>query len=130
MFSQAGRQTLVKWCYRVNSTDPMVLPAMQLFVVLQLTATLLLVQTGHGHGQSTYDEERTSCVYTFVVPGSSSDEGCPGRGDSAELRRLSQSVDALKQIIEVLQVSLIIHLLYINHLIWLVSCTFQTSPDN
>ena len=86
---------------------------MQLFVVLQWTATLiLLVHPGHGHGQSTYDEERTSCVYSFVVPGRHSDDRCPGNGESTEVRRLSESVDALKQIIEVLQVSMIIHWLF------------------
>ena len=83
---------------------------MHVFAMLKWTATILLVSISECRGRSV-DQENTSCVYSFHVPGSQVQAGCPGNGQSSEVLRLTESLtlvhhvlDKLKCAFEVLQV--------------------------
>ena len=94
---------------RVEISDKKV-SAMHAFAMLKWTATILLVYISECGGRSV-DQGNTSCVYSFHVPGSQVQAGCPGNGQSSELLRLAESltqvhnvVEKLKCAVEVLQV--------------------------
>ena len=77
---------------------------MHAFTMLKWTATILLVYISECHGHSV-------CVYSFHVPNSHDESGCPGNGQSLEVLRLAESltqvqhvVEQLKSAIDVLQV--------------------------
>ena len=83
---------------------------MNIFAVLKWTANFLLVYISECRGES-IDKVNTSCVYSFHVPGSQVQAGCPGNGKSSEVLRLAESLtqvhyvmDKLKCAFEVLQV--------------------------
>ena len=78
---------------------------MHVFAMLKWTATILLVSISECRGRSV-DQVNTSCVYSFHVPGSQVQAGCPGNGQSSEVLRLAESLEKLKCAFEVLQVIL------------------------
>ena len=87
--------------------------AMRVSAALQWTATVVLLSSGGGQCQTTYDEERSSCVYSFIVPNGQAEGRCPGRGQSMETLRLKASLsqmqldmERMKLNIQILQVSL------------------------
>ena len=88
---------------------------MHVVAMLKWTATILLVYISECHGRSV-DQENTSCVYSFHVPGSEVHAGCPGNGQSSGLLHLAESLEKLKCAFEVLQV--------IMHTYSLVRATF------
>jgi len=97
----------------VVSIESIARRTMLVTTVLQWTATVVLLSSGGGQCQATYDEERSSCVYTFIVPNGQAEGRCPGRGESMETLRLKVSLsqmqldmERMKLNIEILQVSL------------------------
>ena len=76
---------------------------MHVFAVLKWTATILLGYINECHSRSV-EQANTSCVYSFHVPGSQVQAGCPGNGQSSEVLRLAESLEKFKCAFEVLQV--------------------------
>ena len=76
---------------------------MYVVAMLKWTATILLVYISECRGRSV-DRMNTSCVYSFHVPGSQVQSGCPGNGQNSEVLRLAESLEKLKCAFEVLQV--------------------------
>ena len=76
---------------------------MHVVAMLKWTATIILVYISECHGLPV-DQKNTSCVYSFHVPGSQAQAGCPGNGQSSEVLRLAESLTQVKSAIEVLQV--------------------------
>ncbi|KAK2166003.1 hypothetical protein NP493_1340g00016 [Ridgeia piscesae] len=69
---------------------------MRVSAALQWTATVVLLSSGGGQCQTTYDEERSSCVYSFIVPNGQAEGRCPGRGQSMETLRLKASLSQMQ----------------------------------
>ena len=95
---------------------------MHVVAMLKWTATILLVYISECRGISE-EQENTSCVYSFTVPGSQVQGGCSGNGQSSKVLRLDESMtqvqhvmEKLKCAVEVLQVSMRAY--------WLVRPTF------
>ena len=78
------------------------LSAMHVFAMLKWTATILLVYISECRGRSV-DQENTSCVYSFHVPSSQVQAGCPGNGQSSEVFRLTESLTQVHHVLEKLQ---------------------------
>ena len=72
---------------------------MHVAAMLKWTATILLVYISECHGRSV-DQENTSCVYSFHVPGSQVQAGCPGNGQSSEVLRLAESLTQVHHVME------------------------------
>ena len=64
--------------------------------VLQWTATNILLSNSGGQCQTTYDEEGSSCVYSFIVPNGQAEDRCPGREQSMETLRMKASLSQLQ----------------------------------
>ena len=75
---------------------------MHVFAMLKCTATILLVYISECHGRSV-DQGNTSCVYSFHVPGSQVQAGCPGNGQSPEVLRLAESLTQVHNVVEKLK---------------------------
>ena len=76
---------------------------MHVVEMLKWTATIVLVCISECRSRSV-DQENTSCVYSFHVPGSQVQAGCSGNGQSSEVLHLAESLEKLKCAFEVLQV--------------------------
>ena len=72
---------------------------MHVFAMLKWTATILLGYICECRGRSV-DQENTSCVYSFHVPGSQVQAGCPGNGQSSEVLRLAESLTQVHNVVE------------------------------